>query len=1357
MHEKSTIDAACPSCGKQFKLDAELLGRKGRCDACDTKFIIEEAPKRKAKKKEAVSPPPQALASAKSSSGVGVGVAAIALVGVLGVGYFFYDTQAPSSGGTPVVTAGSLDVSKEPALAPLVESFPVVETFSEPDIRKYMQRYPDVHMGWMPSKVEQAEEAKGWGHYLGPLGVRIRSYVPQHQGRACFAAIVPDCLRGEDGRLALTAAEVVSIAPGSPAEGKLEEGDLIIGIEGEVLQSGNKYRPDWEFMHKDRREVQLMFGEKLDTAQARGDVRLSVMRYPRPSETVFSEEMVESDGKCMLSETAVRAGDEIHLIVDKKDKNDFDHFTWLTPALNGPAGSLDLSDEAKIKPMKATTGWGKVTRGKDLTGKVIAEPCLSVHGDSTLVFVVPEGFDRFTTGMQVTHGKADLRAEVRIIKQREALPVVRRPLWEGVGGNQSVGAQEFSVEVSGDGFLTLESDQFDGNIHGDGTMWCDVVLEGDYGTINLLGVPYESASPGYGRVRVELEKPHEFQGKQYAQSMYLHAHGEATWKLPEGTKRAKGVFMASSYGKVQPRVSYTNLALPLEGIHKQKVVDLRIPIGKVESFSETYPKDCAKSELTARRQVAWLAGQQRENGTWPRLRGYTTDGWDTSWCGLALMSSGDSQYDEQVKKAAYQMAYHSVPSEWTAERAMRLIFLSEYYLRTKDVGILAGVQAAYHQMIDVCKNDYMAGHKVNGFGYGIAGQHYGTGHLALGVALASRTPITVDKQLVDSIIRHAGEVCVNGTYAYGRGRRMKRDESRRHGGGHAMSGPGVLGMQIAGGHRESIKEAVERWEASIGDGDNSHATSSLAFIFSSLAMAVADEAVFLKHMQNFKYKMTIDDNWEGGYLKSAFPLDFQGGEGVTSMWIRTAGSILTLNALKHNLAITGKKELMASERIEGSVVSEWGGQVHSYYLRNWCIANELLGEKAPLALAEGIAKMQGFERDLKLVPNTNDLVQKLAPDLVREIAGDSSLDAMQRAYAIELITGLNFQLSTQVEGEKQAVQLNVFLPLQQLNWLEEDKEAFYKQSPLPLKATVAVEGSNLASAIQMKVDGLEGFNFDQGTRKLKASAALKDSGVKEFSGVAKIAFFLGGQHISYQRPLEFNKLLVTKNEANFRRFDLKLKTGPRAYFQSQPLVISGIAFDCMYPIETLPPVTAPDGALIDVHEGDVVTVNMASENMICGTVYTLSYDAKTQVKHEVPASVKAVRGAIDGDLAAWTDHSGETVATVKMDEGKAVLEYDFGKAVTLNGLDVKDSRAYMRVWYHDGQQWIPLVWDSYSSYSNQNPVFPDTQAQKWRIEFFGRDLKLKTLRFYYNRHQLTKRLPLIQSVDTKFLPPIQPE
>jgi hypothetical protein len=36
-------------------------------------------------------------------------------------------------------------------------------------------------------------------------------------------------------------------------------------------------------MHKDAREIQLMLGEKIDEAQGRGDIRLTVLRIPEES------------------------------------------------------------------------------------------------------------------------------------------------------------------------------------------------------------------------------------------------------------------------------------------------------------------------------------------------------------------------------------------------------------------------------------------------------------------------------------------------------------------------------------------------------------------------------------------------------------------------------------------------------------------------------------------------------------------------------------------------------------------------------------------------------------------------------------------------------------------------------------------------------------------------------------------------------------------------------------------------------------------------------------------------------------------------------------------------------------------
>lgn len=1429
MSQPRTITTTCPSCGTSFDLSSEAIGNKGRCQSCQTKFIIEEtiAPAAPEPTPKVAAPvtPAASLKSSKSGSKLPVFVF---LIAAATLGAYIYleqqkelperiqptevaesqptpqaeespatqpeevpdsvaqevtpemieeDTEEPavvSNEITPevevetavkelpakqdkVVEKKPQSSAKKSKLSRLSQTFPVKEEFESVDIKLHQRTYPNVHQGWMPNGKDQAEEAKSWGSYLGPLGVRIRSHVPQHQNREAFAAIVPQCIKTVEGGLGLTAAEVVQIAPGSPAEGHLEIGDLIIGIEGETLKSGSSYRPEWSFMHKDRRELQIMLGEKIDQAQGRGDIRLSVMRYPEATVTAFERDLKASNRRVTSKTISVDPGDQIRLVVDPNGHNDDDQLAWLSPKLLGKGQSLNLSVSGEIQPDSATTGWGEVAYNKDLTGKSLGERGISVHAPSTIVFTVPEGYHSFQTSMRVLTKKADLNASVQVAKSQQPLPVHKKELWKGDGGNQSTGIQSFDLKVSGDGQLTLETLDFDGNLGGDGSLWMDITLKGDYGTKKLFDIPSELAVAGYGRP--SLEKDKEFKGKEFDQVLHLHAHGTVVWKLPKGTKSVKGKFSAASHGKVQPMVSYTNPAFPLTGVHKKKLVELRFPIGKAGSFSSTYPKNCAKSELTAKRHTEWLAVQQRENGSWPRLSGYTADGWDTAWCGLALMSSGDRQYDEQVRKAAYYLAYDTVPSEWIAERAMRLIFLSEYYLRTKDSEIVAGIQAAYHQVIACCKTDFMSGHKVNGFGYGIAGQHYGTGHMALAIALATKTPIDFDKKLAFGIIRHAGEVCVNGTYAYGRGRRMARDESNRQGsGGNAMVGPGMLGAILAGGHQSSVKEVLERWDATIGDADNSHASSSLAYIWSTLAMAAESESLFLKSMQNFKYKMTIDDNWDGGILKAAFPLDFQGGEGVTAVLIRSAGSILVLNAAKHNLAITGKKEFKRKARITTTAVSEWGAQVHSYYFRNWSLAKELLGRRAPKGISKGITELKALPRTMELVPSTREVVTRLAPSLIAQIAKDRTLSDTQRAYAIELLCGLDFIIRASLEGNNQTVELVINQPLHQLNWLDEDKSTLFDKSPLALDATVKISGDNLRENVEFKTEELKHFNLDSGTRKFSATKPLKDGSDPEYTGEAEISFKVGKTRVKYKRPLFFNSALTSRrgggDKANLRRLKLKLRMAPRAYYQSQPLMIAGTAFDCMYLSERMVEVIPPKKGVINIHEGDIVTVDLASENLICPWVYSLEFDEMTQVDIAKPRKIREIRGTIEGDHKNLSDFDYDTYCEIKHEAGKSIIEYDFGKEITLNGLDANYRHGcFIRVWAKSGNKWIPLVWDNYSADTSHNPTFADTKAKLWRVEVQnGGGKRFHTLRFYHNPNMIVKQGQPPHARDNKLFP-----
>jgi len=154
----------------------------------------------------------------------------------------------------------------------------------------------------------------------------------------------------------------------------------------------------------------------------------------------------------------------------------------------------------------------------------------------------------------------------------------------------------------------------------------------------------------------------------------------------------------------------------------------------------------------------------------------------------------------------------------------------------------------------------------------------------------------------------------------------------------------------------------------------------------------------------------------------------------------------------------------------------------------------------------------------------------------------------------------------------------------------------------------------------------------------------------------------------------------------------------------------------------------------------------------------VKFEKPSQVSIARPVRQEALIGTVEGDFSHLADFSLDTQCRFSAENTTMMLEYDFGTAVKLNGVDADfQGSRFMRVWYQDGNAWIPLVWDNYSVGTSHHPVFPDTTARLWRLEMhFGGQLDVQTLRFYHNPNVVMERKPFPQSNDKKYLPPIQP-
>lgn len=1230
--------------------------------------------------------------------------------------------------------------------------------FSRFDIGQWRRNHPhDGGNGWFPGNLATSADGtpvitdatRSWGHWLGPLGIRVRSHLLGWQRFPAFAALAPDVLRAEDGTLAMQAIEVVHVVPGSPAEGHLVPGDLILELGDQPVLDASEYRPEEHFVHKERRDIQVQAGDIIDEAEQQGIFKCTILRVPQEGQQAWKSAVL-ANGTRESASVPVQAGGEVTLVVgDAGDGVGGDHGAWLDGTFTGPDGSIDLQT---LTPTEMVSGWGTVAKNVDFDDQPLPSAGWRCHANGRLTFTVPSGMERFkVTATGLSSGR--IVAEIWTRPPLPRIAASAQTVWTGTIGNQSVGVQQFAAPVTTTGHLHLRVGDGGDQIHGDGVFWANITLSGTYGRKKLSSLRPLVMHNGYGRVQALAENPLEHHGRTFRDGWRCHAIADFAWSLPPGTKRIEGEFSALSYGKVAPSITVEPVLQTPPDSLQQWVQDVSFPIAKLGAFAKGYPYGCDKSEFLLEQTCDWLAAQQRDDGSWPCWAGYTTDSFHTAWCALALMSSGDPKYNDHVRRAATSVIWRMGPSGWTCPRAMVLIFLSELYLRDRDPSLLPAIQNAARQLIACIKADLIAGHGVNGFGYGYAGQYIGAGFMELGLALASRCPIELDCGFVDEVLAHIAEISCNGSYPYGRGSRATRDGNFHQTGGNAMHGPAALAARIAGSRfsQQMVADATKRWNAVIGDGDNSHATSSLAFIWSSLAMHACDQATFQRHMESFRYKMANDHSFDGGWLKSAFVLDFQGGEGVTGLWIRSAGMALILAAPRRALAITGNPELIASELQPGIPCREHDLFVQNFYARNLSLAKAVLGPETPQETVKLRRDLLDLPRDHTLNQRQARLLRSRIPTLLKALATAGNEDDVRRAHALELVSGIDFQLK--VDGDQLAA--TTYLPFSHLAWADSDDalKLLAKRQPLPFTATLAFTDPKLKNLTFQFDSTSEGWNWRTGEKTIRQSIPAEFTGE---STPMTITFTVGKLTATYTRPIRFRNPDAkgrVNDVTNFRRLIVTVPMAANPIYQSQPIMLDGKPFEAMMLNEAANFVTfngrRPQGPQpLAVHEGDLVEVELVSAQPVCLEV--ISMDVQRRPKRIAPKSIRVVTDgfSLQGDLALLgdLDFDREVMVEGPTDAEHIVLELAFDSPVTLNGLDFhwNGGQRLVAIWGMVGGRGVPLAWDGYDSRAGFHPTFSPVTTDRLRIKLAcrGHRVAMQELTPYFNEHQRKLFTPL---------------
>ncbi len=304
----------------------------------------------------------------------------------------------------------------------------------------------------------------------------------------------------------------------------------------------------------------------------------------------------------------------------------------------------------------------------------------------------------------------------------------------------------------------------------------------------------------------------------------------------------------------------------------QQRIQVTIPIERLGAFGPDFPFDCAKSQELRKRALAYLVESQAGNGSWGPVHA-------TAMGGLAMIASGEREHMARAKRVARMWGSDRTPEGiWSWNVAYRLIFLSEYYLATREDFVLPAIDALLRY------SEAMMHPEHGGFGHKVQPEGYGpmvipTSLVLAGWELAATCGRRVDPQVRRSGLRFVEKgTGLNGYVCYG---------TEWVGSGRAGAGSGHIGRtgaSVLARALSSDKDAVpyvRRGGSYLGQTykafADGHAENMLGAAWAWIGCAAADDPEALRSMLDYcKSWFNLARNADGSFV--ALPgRDYAGG------------------------------------------------------------------------------------------------------------------------------------------------------------------------------------------------------------------------------------------------------------------------------------------------------------------------------------------------------------------------------------------------------------------------------------------------------------------------------------------------
>lgn len=688
----------------------------------------------------------------------------------------------------------------------------------------------------------------------------------------------------------------------------------------------------------------------------------------------------------------------------------------------------------------------------------------------------------------------------------------------GVGNAKQ---KAFEVTIPSGAELRLRVDDGGNGIGSDGFTWSQVVLVSDQSTIPLSDLQPNVFSVGYGSAATDPEKS----------SFTAHAESEIRFVAPDGGPwTLQGIPVPTSHATVNAHIEIRRpLEVPREILRAAKTI--RIPIPKIGKFATSMPFDCPKSANIIAQQAAWLAAQQNEDGSWPRPQGYTSNHYDTAWAALGLMATGDHQFDANIKRASEFLSTKAVPDGWTVPSAMVGLFLAEYWLRYQDDSVLPSLEIWINQVLtETLTGDFVSGH---GHNPGYAGGSVNTGgsNIAATLAVAAKTPVDVDTQLLDQMLIRAQQMAPDGHMPYGRSRGDTAFEpGLKYGATYsARHAPYLIASLVHGGPRLFTENCIAMYtDGPKGGSDQGHATETMTNQWAYPAMAAGNLDAYRNHLRAHSWYITLRRSYDGGFNRSAHRLEYAGGEGLLDFAIRTGSWLVALNAGKRNLAMTGHPKFAAKQLLDTPPIQHEDAVYHGQVLRDWAIVHAAATEaKLDPALLERLANaltyLDSLSDDAQLRSKLTAFLSVNALQLAEELASAAdraNLQASLRGHLIEMLLGIDFRvdLATKADSSDGSAELNIHqqFPLAG-SQLEQAKLATLG---LEISGQLTLIDANNNTLANFPLDPSSGVNWNNWASK--STKAMVKAPAEGIPHQLQIQFQIDELQVTYQRPIFLN-------------------------------------------------------------------------------------------------------------------------------------------------------------------------------------------------------------------------------------------